>query len=44
MKRVWSALALLFLTLILAGCGSALGREQIAPTAPSLGLVGLEPP
>jgi hypothetical protein len=34
MKRAWSALALLFLTLTLAGCGSAIGREQIAPTAP----------
>ncbi|HET9224772.1 MAG TPA: hypothetical protein VFO07_19825, partial [Roseiflexaceae bacterium] len=34
MKRAWSALALLFLALILVGCGSTIGREQIAPTAP----------
>src|SRR5262245_6581166 len=34
MKRAWSALALLFLALGLAGCGSAIGREQIAATAP----------
>ena len=34
LKCAWSAIALLFLALFLTGCGSELGRERIAPTAP----------